>query len=257
MKIKLYDWYMWHKEEKPTKDYLNQSFEFMLNKEKDLSSYISDFQIVEEEGVFLGTYSNETKVICINQRELEKLPSSSLYALQCIRHEMEHARNLQILENRHQDIETQVINYALKDYVLRHHLDWHPNLDNLDPFYLRYNIINNYETNPGERLAEIRSWKYIVNLLKNQRTSIDLLLARKALYYSYIRGYENNRYYLESPTYQFLLNTQMFHEYYWLDKRVKRKDYNFETRITYGLPITEKEYNEKVLQKVKLQKKKM
>ena len=127
----------------------------------------------------------------------------------------------------------------------------------MNPSLLHYDIIQNYETNPGERLAEIRAWKFLVQLLKNQRISTDLLISRTCLYYSYIRGYHDNRYYLECPTYQFLMNTKMFYEYYWLNQKIKNKDYCFETRLMYGLPITEKEYQEKILQKVKLQRKKI
>ncbi len=255
--MNLYDWYMQHKNKDLTKEYLINSFELMIKEERELLLYIHDFQIIEEENDIWGTYSNDTKEISINKNNIEKLTNSELYGLETIRHEMEHARNLKILEERRQDIETLVISYALKDYALKNGIDLHTNIDHLNLILLRYDILNNYETNPGERLAEIRAWKYLINLLKTQRTSLDLLTARKGLYYSYIQGYENNRYYLEAPTYQFLLNTKMFHEYYWLEKRVKKNDYSFETRLMCGLPLTEKEYNQKILQKVKLQKKGM
>ncbi len=138
---------------------------------------------------------------------------------------------------------------------MEHKIDKIPNLDHLSDFFLRINTKANYETDPGERLAEIKAWKYMVNLLKNQRTSDDLLKARTMLYASYIRGYKDNRYYLDPPTYEFLLKTGMFYPFNWLKNRVEKKDYSFETRITYGLPITKEEYDEKVLQKVKLKRK--
>ena len=72
-----------------------------------------------------------------------------------------------------------------------------------------------------------------------------------------MRGYQENDYYREIPTYQFLLNTRMFYELYWLEKQVKEKDYCLNTRLTYGLPITEEEYDKLIPQKVKLRKRKL
>ena len=128
-----------------------------------------------------------------------------------------------------------------------------------DDFYIlmgRLKKASNYLIDPGERLADIRAWKYIVNLLKNQRTSDDLLVARSMLYYSYIRGYQHNRYYLDAPTYLYLIKMGMYHQYYLFKKRVEeQKNYSFETRLTYGLPLTEKEYDKSILRKVRLKKK--
>ena len=46
----------------------------------------------------------------------------------------------------------------------------------------------------------------------------------------------------------------MLHELYWLKNRIEDKDYCFQTRLMYGLPLTAEEYQEKTLQKVKLKK---
>ena len=46
----------------------------------------------------------------------------------------------------------------------------------------------------------------------------------------------------------------MLHEFYWLKNRIEDKDYCFQTRLMYGLPLTTEEYQEKTLQKVKLKK---
>ena len=92
----------------------------------------------------------------------------------------------------------------------------------------------------------------MVNLLKNQRTTKDLLTARVGLYKAYAAGYEDNKYYLESPTFQFFLNVGLLREHNWLKKRFRNHDYSFDTRILYGLPVTYKEYKEKILQKTRL-----
>jgi len=246
---------MFHKKDSLDQDYLIHTYELLLKENQELIPYIKDVKFVHSEEEFAGSYSNSKREIIINQQALERIKGQKhLYGLEVIKHEMEHARNLMTLENPHQDIESLAINYSLKDYAIRNELDWHHNIDCLEPNLLHFRIQKNYEVNPGERIVEIKAWKYIVNLLKNQRTSKDLLTARIMLYYSYIRGYQDNRYYLECPTYQFLLNTGMYHELYWLKNRVKSKDYCLQTRLTYGLPITSEEHENKVLQKVHLRK---
>ena len=76
------------------------------------------------------------------------------------------------------------------------------------------------------------------------------------LYYSYIRGYEDNRYYLDPPTYTYLLMNRMFNNYKYLKKRVDSNDYSLDTRILCGLPITYQEYDRVLLRKLGLQRSK-
>ena len=145
--------------------------------------------------------------------------------------------------------------YSLRSYAMEHGLDYSPNVDNLFKSFLDISIKMNYELDPGERLADIKACKYMVNLLKNQRRTEDLLLARGMLYYAYARGYNDNGYYLDPPTYDFLLKTGMYREHYWLKNRVNAKDYCFDTRITYGLPVTYTEYKRGISEKTKVLKK--
>lgn len=255
-KDSLYEWYIKNRDSKIDDNHLEELFDVMIGKDKKLMDYIDEFRVVEESGLHLGRYSNYFKIITINLSRLAKINEKEqiLYAIEAIRHEMEHAKNLKVLKEGKDDIESLIVNYSLKDFAIENNLDWHYNADQLDAWYLRGKIKENYKTDPGERLTEIKAWKYMVNLLKNQRRSDDLLLARKNLYYSYLRGYQDNRYYLESPTYDFLLKTGMLREFYWLRGRVDKKDYSFDTRLLYGLPLTTKEYENDTLQKVKLKK---
>ncbi len=254
MKENMYEWYMSNQEHDITEDYLERCLLLMLEKENDLVPYIKDLRFRND--AYAGSYSNTERIIYVNPEAIQRINriNNHLYGMEVIRHEMEHARNLKIVEEGNKDIESFVVGCSLRDYVLMNKKYF--NIDCLDPFVLRYKIRENYDSNPGERLAEIKAWKYIVNLLKNQRTSDDLLQARTMLYYSYIRGYHSNRYQLEDPTSQFLLNTGMYHDLYWLKMRIAKNNYTFDTRVTYGLPITDKEYDQKILQKVRLKKRK-
>lgn len=257
MANKVYSYYQEQKHQELDKRFIYDIFDEMMGAEPELMPFIDDFRIVEAPTSSLGSYSNENRCIKINRKLIEEQPVNSHFlAIEVVRHELEHARNLKNLYAGKDDIESLVISYALRSYAMQNGMNRHFNIDRLDPFFLGINTKANYETDPGERLAEIKAWKYMVNLLKNQRTSDDLLKARTMLYYSYIRGYKDNRYYMDAPTYEFLLKTGMHHEYYWLKNRVAKKDYSFDTRITYGLPITYPEHEDKVLKKVLLQKRK-
>lgn len=258
MKDQLYKLYIEEKDKELNKKFIEDAFCIMVGRENELENYISNLEIIEDESEVLGLYSNRTKKIKINKKAIEtskegKCANKNLMTLEIIRHEIEHARNLKTLEEERNDIESLIVAYSMKDYALDQGLNYH-NLYLTHDSFLSYKIRENYELNPGERLAEIKSWKYLVNLLKNQRTSYDLLTARSMLYYSYIKGYKDNRYYLDAPTFQFLSNTGMLQELKWLKQRLDGKDYTFETRVTYGLPLTYEEHNEKTLQKVKLRK---
>ena len=90
-----------------------------------------------------------------------------------------------------------------------------------------------------------------------EKKTEDLLTARANLYFAYTQGYNSNGWYLNPPTYEYLLNMRMMDEYRYLKKRVEEKQYVFGTRLQYGLPLIDgKEYDQKILQKVKLQKRK-
>lgn len=253
MSDKIYELYKDYEKIPLTNSFIMNAFDIMMEKEKELIPYINNMLISNMAKDLLGSYSNEERIIRINKELISRQPNDQkILALQVLKHEIEHARNLKTLYQGKDDIESKAVYYSLRGYALKHNIDPHFNIDNLIDTYLIFVTEKNYEINPGERLADIKANKYIVNLLKNQRDSDELLIARAKLYYAYLRGYKDNNYYLDPPTYEFLLNTGMYHEYYWLKQRVKKKDYSFDTRITYGLPITYEEYNNKVLKKVKL-----
>ncbi len=246
--------------DKPLDDYFIESaFQRMMEKETELVPYINGFKIESLTKSTLGGYNPVTKIVTIDKSNIEESTTKReqvIQTLEVLKHEIEHARNMKKYAEGKEDIESTVIRYALKDYEIMQRIQSKNRIDTLEFLSLCHHIKENYNRNPSERLARIKAWKYVVNLLKNQRRTPDLLVARTNLFYAYARGYEDNRYYLDAPTIQFLLNTRQFEDLYRLRKRIDSKDYSFETRITYGLPITSQEYDKTILQKVKLQKKK-
>ena len=241
-------------------DFINRAFEIIMKDEKELEPYILDFEVKVEDNPRLGSYNNETKEIHVNPdniRTFEGVTNKKLLALNVLRHEIEHARNLQRLYEFRSDIESTIVKYSLMEYAIDHKLAPITSFDQIDPFGMAYRKKENYQIDPGERLADIKAWRYLVNLLKNQRRTNDLLEARRSLYYAYIRGYENNGWYLNAPTYEYLLKMGLYHEYYLFKKRVEEKQYAVDSRLMYGLPLVYgDEYDKEILRKVKLQKRK-
>ena len=241
-------------------DFINRAFEIIMKEEKGLEPFVLDFDIKVEDNPRLGSYNNETRQILVNPENIKEFPDVSnkkLLALNVLRHEIEHARNLQRLYEFRSDIESTVVKYSLMEYAIDHRMAPITSFDQIDAFGMAYRKIENYQIDPGERLADIKAWRYLVNLLKNQRRTDDLLEARKQLYYAYIRGYVSNGWYLNAPTYEYLLKMGLYHEYYLFKKRVEEKQYVLDTRLMCGLPLVYgDEYDKEILRKVKLQKRK-
>lgn len=250
----LYKLYMSYKDMDIDDEFIIKAFDYIMNNEKDLWSYIHDFSINNENSSF-GLYSNENKTIIINEKRINEneVIAKNTLGLSVIKHEIEHAKNLKKLEEFRNDIETKMLLYSLRSYAIASGLDT-TKMDKIDLVMLALNSKVNYETNPGDRIAYIKSWKYVVNLLKNQNNTKELLDARTMLYASYVRGYNDNRYYLDCPTYSFLFGTNQLQDLKLLRKRIAEGDYSFDTRLLYGLPITYKEYYYDIPAKTKHQK---
>ena len=242
-------------------EFINRAFEIIMEDEEELEDFIKDFDIVNDNEDVMGSYYFNDRRIVVNKDSIltgrNDIRNKKLLALKVLRHEIEHARNLKTLYEGRDDIESVIVRYGLENYARCNGLYPFTSFSQLDPFLAAFRRIENYPLNPGDRIANIRAWKYMVNLLKNQRKTEDLLTARANLYFAYTQGYNSNGWYLNPPTYEYLLNMRMMDEYRYLKKRVEEKQYVFGTRLQYGLPLIDgKEYDQKILQKVKLQKRK-
>ena len=238
--------------------FINEVYELLLSEDPTLEKYISDFKI-DYSLKNLGEYNIESRTIQVNPDFILNNDDLFNYAkkiheLHTIKHEIEHARNLKRFYEGGHDIESVIIRYSLIDYAKKQGIRIGEFIDE-DYGYLSFRRRENYLIDPSERIADIRANKYIVNLLKNQRNSSPLLIARILLYNSLIRGYSDNRYYLDAPTYTFLQNMGMFREGYLLKKTVDNTNYSLDTRVLLGLPITYDEKDNILLRKVKLQRK--
>ena len=261
MNKRLYRLLMEYKDRELDDRFIDVAFDtIMSHEDEDMYRFVDDYMIDNEMKDY-GNYNHNHQIITINREKIihdkpvTRCYNDRVFALEVIKHEIEHARNIQRLYQYRNDIESTVLRYSLKDYCMTHGLLPFPEGESIESLIRilkkRENYI--YVCDPDERIADIKAWKFIVNLLKNQRTSDDLLFARSMLYYAYIRGYQDNRYYLDAPTYSYLLNMGMLKEHYSLKRRVDRMDYCLDTRLLCGLPISKDEYDHGVLKKVRLQ----
>ena len=169
MSDKMYKLYQEYKGDSLTDEFIDRAFDIMMRDELDLIPYIQDFKIRKFSDKLLGVYSNEDRSIHINREAIARQKiNPQLLALHVLRHELEHARNLKTLYEGKKDLESTLIYYSLRAYAMEHGIDYEPNLDNLNETFLAFSTKLCYETDPGERIADIKACKYIVNLLKNQ-----------------------------------------------------------------------------------------
>lgn len=242
------------------KDFFEKAFAYFLNEDEGLFRFVNKIKVTDadEENETLGNYRMEEEMITIylnnikdNQLDKKQINNRNILGLQVLKHEIIHAENLRKIREGKRDIKTYVKMMGLLDYCAKKGI-YYPLETDLS--YLHFLTKENYLTDPNERTTDIESWKYIVNLLKNQKNTEELLYARSRLYYALIRGYKDNGIYINSPTYEFLLELRQIREFNLVKKRVEGKNYNFDTRLTCGLPITKDEYYKKILQKTRLQK---
>ncbi len=253
MANEVYKLYQYYQGEELSCLYLYSVLEELLKESPELKPYLNDFDI-SSKSKDLGNYHFGRRVIKVNLPLIEKcMPKHpQLLAIEVIKHELEHARDLKTLEEGKDDIESLIVQYGLRYFAMRHGLDRLIDFADLDPSFLEKETIANYRINPEERMVAIRGWKYVVNIFKNAKDSDELRIARNRLLKQYQRGYTKKPFYVEAPTLEFLLKTGMFQQYIMLLDRIYDKNYKFDTRLLYGLPITEKEFDTEIQQKVKI-----
>lgn len=255
MQKELYKIIKEYQEKTITEDLIKTIFDIMISGDKGLEEYAKGLEFATNIDA-VGDYNSDTGIIRIDLNTLLELPLVDsfklIYVIKVLRHEIEHAKNLQKLYEGRNDIESMVIKYSLIVYIIKNHLKSDLFIAERDP-YLLYDVSShNYEIDPGERIAEIKAHKFIISLLKNQRNSKELQAIRAMLYRAYINGYNDNGYYLDAPTYMYLLKMQMYHEFMSLKMTVDNSGYSLDTRIMCGLPITYQERDEVLIRKLHL-----
>lgn len=239
------------------KDFVYDCYDIMMEHEKGLYEFASR-PVFRSNINGLGAYSRSDRKIILDYKKIcedsKDDYSRRMNALLSLRHEIEHAKELQLLYEYKHDIYSVINVLANIDYIVTHGLPFDLMLDGVDFNELVQKIDNGevYEVDPSERLAYINSFKFMSNLFRYQKDSPELFHTRFNLYMSYIKGYSNNGYYLDPPTYEYLLRLGLYEHFKMLKDLVAESNYSLETRACLGLPITFKEYDEDLLKKSKL-----
>jgi len=219
---------------------------------KKIHEHILRINIINENNKKLASYYNYTKHIeinslCINNMltnidnsiiitdEVEKIFYKNLLILQIILHELEHANQEKIILNKEvQDIEQLILIFSEQ-------------VDN--------NIkIKLYEICPEERLAEIKSFKDIldiINPIKKQYYELSEIIKIEELQ-RLLRGYHyNNSNFVDSPLISYFSKgnkIEVLNNFNWYNKDINIclsstiLEYKLLERLKYGLPIETEEY---------------
>ena len=223
------------------KEFARTTYNILKERMPSLKPYLSDNikveKVSDEVPGSLADYNRETGEVRIFIDTLNQRGGfySPYLAQESIRHELEHANHVKIIkENRHDTQSFVVINSV-----------------NIDPITHDINPIGNcvingevsvdYFIHPLERLAHIKSRKFMVSQLRYKTYSVELEIARKRLYEAYARGYLYNGFYFECPAYEFYTKYRMFVEYYGMKHMAEDYKDNLENRLLYGLPVRQDE----------------
>lgn len=195
---------------------------------------------------------------------LERLMFKNLLIVQIILHELEHAYQNKLCDNRHDNsiyfklinasflLEKSLNNWEIFNAISTGKIDE----NDLSALLSKYKNLYQqyYKVNPSERLAQINSYKTIVNLLTPVRDQVPNLYNHEylTLLKEKLNGYPNPWQIGICPAQIFLFGVEL--EDVWKDldfynKKVKKltktvySKYSLEKRLSLGLPISELEYN--------------
>ena len=130
-----------------SEEFINNAFDIMIQKDNELIPFINNF-VIDDDLESEGEYEAENKIIRISPSKIISNEfgyiSDKVTALQCIRHEMEHARGLKRLYEVKHDIESVVNEYSFAYYIQKYGIPSSLFFNDDITFGLSYKIENNY-----------------------------------------------------------------------------------------------------------------
>lgn len=277
------------------KNYIEKFVEFVVNS-KSLNKYVCGLQILPEKkgriknGMSLASYRPFSKTICvytngINEmlkrkerykvlfNDVEQIFYKNLIISQIILHELEHANQRKIIDNE-KGLEPEILKLSAVyiDFNIRIKLiEAGYSIEEIKIYFLSKNAkkIENYKKNyliaPEERLAQIKSYQEILDLLSHIKEYVPNLIEFEQTnkIENLLRGFDYDLCYISSPTISYLHqngNSQALKRFDWYDENYlkcleKSKDtYSLVDRLKYGLMIDENEFD-RCTEIIKLSKK--
>lgn len=216
-------------------DFVHNVFEVMKASEPTLESFLQGITVENSPVQYArGNYNYFTRELSLYLNEFVDLyvnDSQKLDAcIMMISHLIEHARSYRKFLRFDQDIES---------YVIKPCFNYDENTKKIHPEACTegQRPLVAYLCSPIERVASIRSAEFFVKLVEDRKDPESLENAKNSLADTYLQGYINNGYFLNPPTYNYLIerkNPDILKE---LDKMVTNNVYDLYTRVLCGLPI--------------------
>ena len=199
--------------------------------------------------------------LCSSKKYLRKLDERflkdhyywyNLYVLMSILHEMEHVKQEKLLENRFDTIESSLIylnnilDSTINDKGLRNKILGHFKIIRYGSYYTR-----NHDKAPIERLANIRSFKDIVDIINIiDKEDLDAIAVYKGytldLMLDQIRcGYKLDKDKTNSPSLDYLRGMKSTNNKELINRlRIFKSDsLSLTDKLTYGLDLDKEEYD--------------
>ena len=250
---------------------------------KELSNYLEDVRLIQKvvsdnKGkIKLATYDSDFKTIRIYVEAIDNLIKynnkykeylsheedifyKNLLFVHIILHELEHANQQKIILEQ-KGIEADILKLRYKnssvivdDEMVRKMKKLGLSMNSFAAYALgaQKKYEESYEFAPEERLAEIKSYKQIINIIRPISKKLTRLstIEEIKLLSSYLRGYEQTE--ISSPTIKYFTNCGQvggLKRFNWYndDNQICLNKcssiYSLHDKMLYGLPISEYEYN--------------
>ena len=228
-------------------DFIYDSFDMIKSGLPELEGVLKDiFVMGNGKRHELGSYDLETSNVIIYLDEIlnsADVPDffKPVLTLETIRHEVEHSRNystyLSYLNGKH-NIEACILANCFEVN------------EKTGKVYSNDSVFGTdharYICSPDERISDIRAWEFLLKLMRYENIE-DVMsqMIRFSLFNANLRGYKDNGYYLDPPTYNYLLKKQMYIDFFTLKQYADGNKISLDKRLLLGLPIRYGEVFEK------------
>ena len=191
---------------------------------------------------------------------IERYFFQNIIISQTVLHELEHANQEKMIDedNEEESLETTILKLSVKRFYFEDiqkliEDGWTYQEIEIAMELESKKKIEKYKINPSERLAEIKSYQQILDILKmiKDRTPNLIDYEETTQMENLLRGYEEYWGMINVPTYEYILDPgalqklSKFHAYlnnYDAALKEVKKYHSLGKRLTYGLPIDQQEY---------------
>lgn len=265
-------------------DYIDKLIDIVVNHKK-INKYVTKLNILTDRdsitnsGISLASYNPFSKTLevysdGINEmlnyedkyrvlfNDIEQIFYNNLLITQIILHELEHANQRRIIDTE-TGLEAEILKLSTTQMEISAGiklLESGYSIEDVRRYILEINLKNrqnyeeNYEFAPEERLAQIQSYKEIIETLSELKEYVPNLLEFEKTNWleNMLRGYEYKDGVIMPPTIYYLIqkgSNSSLQQFDWFDTNyakclnLTKEKYSLHDRMKFGLIIDETEYN--------------